>query len=42
MPKSGQLKVLFFAVFNMGCILLKLKEPVSDLLPLPYGVILIN
>ena len=42
MPKSSQLKVLFLAVFNMGCILLKLKEALSDLLSLPYGEILIN
>jgi len=42
MPKSAQLKVLFLAVFNMGCILLKLKEVVSDLLFLSYRVISIN
>ena len=42
MPKSAQLKVLFLVVFNMGCILLKLKEALSDLLSLPYGEILIN
>ena len=42
MPKSAQLKVLFLAAFNMGCILLKLKEALPSLLSLPYGEILIN